>query len=92
MLSPHLLQLIRLEVAVLGREADGLLGLSGINPANLQRHLERLYLGGEIAGASTMEAGRLRISIEGLTPCGQLELCTFQTTSSTQGGQQEPER
>ena len=91
MLNPQLLQLIRLEVATFGCEAGDLPCLHRPDHEEVLRHLERLYLGGEIAGAAYVEAGLMHIVIEGLTPFGRLEMCTFQTrfpgTADDPGGE-----
>ena len=48
MINRQILQLIRLKIAGAGHVDDGLQSHCGIRLDKLQRHLERLYVGGEI--------------------------------------------
>jgi len=74
MVDRGLLQLIRLEVSLFGRRAAGLPCLAEVDPAVLKAHVERLFYGGEIAGACRLGADGLEIEIHGLTPYGLLEM------------------
>ena len=77
MLDHGLLQLIRLEISLFGRAANGLPCLSGVDPAKLRMHVERLYYGGEIAGSAKLGPDGLTIEIQGLTPYGLLAMHAY---------------
>lgn len=77
MLNPHLLQLIRLEVATFGDRSDGLPCLTALDQETLDAHVARLYFGGEITGRCVVRGDHLRISIQGLTPYGLVEMNAF---------------
>jgi len=91
MIDPHLLQLIRLEIATFGAQVEDLPCLGRPDQEAILRHLMRLYLGGEIAGTSHVEAGVMHIGIRGLTHFGRLEMHSFRTrfpdTSDDWGGE-----
>lgn len=70
MYDPELLQAIRQEVALYAG-ADDLSGnLFFIEPSDLQLHVERLYVGGELAGSAHFDGRRLVLNITGLTASG----------------------
>lgn len=73
-LDPHLLQLIRREMAVLADRSVMPIGMSRLEPAELQRYIERLYFGGELAGQCVLEGDSVRVTITGLTPYGCYEM------------------
>ncbi len=79
MLNPHLLQLIRLEVATFGSEAGDLPCLRRPDQAELQHHFARLFLGGELAGRCFIEDGSLYLEVDSLTAYGHLEMCAFRS-------------
>ena len=90
MLNPHLLQLIRLEAATFGPQANGLPCLTSLHTEEVLQHVERLYFGGELAGRSFIEGNNLHIRIDGLTPFGLMELHAFRARHPDTAAKDEP--
>ena len=86
MYDPHLLQLIRLEVAVFGRDAAWLPPPPYVDRAARDRHLCCLYLCGEIAGRCTIGRDGLEVEPTGLTPYGTLQLACYKSRFDAEHG------
>jgi|GEM_PF-2568745 len=68
--DPELLQLVRQELVTFAGWPDLSANLHFVEPERLRRHVERLYLGGELSGEARVDGGRLRIRARGLTAWG----------------------
>ena len=79
MYDAHLLQLIRLEVAVFGPEATSLPPPPFVDRTARDRHLWCLYARGEIAGRCIIGCDGPRVEPTGLTPYGTLQLASYKT-------------
>lgn len=86
MYDPHLLQLIRLEVAVFGQDAAALPPPPSVDRAARDRHLCCLYLSGEIAGRCMFGHDGLVVEPTGLTPYGTLQLASYKSRFDAEHG------
>jgi hypothetical protein len=77
-LDPHILQLLRLDIALFGATSAQTPLDEFISRSDREQYLWQLYVRGEISGSCSIRGGRMYIEARCLTPYGMLQLNKYE--------------